>query len=127
MTKRIYVAGPYSADNVIDVLKNIGKGKHFSAQVFKMGMAPFCPWADDIYCQILWGEDLSVKQFQKASMAWVEVCDAMLLVPGWENSKGTKAEIKHANKLGIPVFKTLEGIQNWKMEQDIADIVLKES
>ena len=32
---KVYVAGAYSADNVIDVLKNIGKGEFAAGQ--------FCP------------------------------------------------------------------------------------
>ena len=34
--------------------------------------------------------------------------DAVLVVPGWENSTGTKKEIEVAINLGIPVFYTLE-------------------
>ena len=36
MTKRprVYVAGPYSADNVLEVLKNIAKGEETCANLF---------------------------------------------------------------------------------------------
>ena len=37
-------------------------------------------------------------------MAWLEVSDAVVLVPGWEQSNGTKKEIEVAEKLGIPVY-----------------------
>jgi hypothetical protein len=39
--KRVYVAGAYSADNVMDVLKNIGKGEYYAAKIFHIGFAPF--------------------------------------------------------------------------------------
>jgi hypothetical protein len=37
---KVYVAGPYSADNVVDVLKNIGAGEHMAGQLFQDGYAP---------------------------------------------------------------------------------------
>ena len=46
---KVYVAGPYSADNVIDVLKNIGRGEKMCSQLFQDGFAPFCPWHDKSY------------------------------------------------------------------------------
>ena len=39
--KRVYVAGAYSGDNVIEILQNIGRGEWYSAQIFKLGYAPF--------------------------------------------------------------------------------------
>lgn len=31
-------------------------------------------------------------------------CDAVVLVPGWQSSAGTKSEVKFARERGIPVF-----------------------
>ena len=105
--KRIYVAGPYSADNVGDVLCNIGRGQKVCAELFFMGHAPFCPWHDRAYTIDNPDRDIPIEQFQAFSMAWLEVSDAVVLVQGWENSKGTLAEIERAHELGIPVFKSL--------------------
>ncbi len=103
--KRVYVAGAYSADNVVDVLKNIGRGEWNAAQIFLMGFAPFCPWHDKDYVIKNWNQEFSVKMFYDYSITWLEVCDILFLVPGYENSKGTLAEIERAEKLGIPVVK----------------------
>ncbi len=37
-------------------------------------------------------------------MEWVKVSEALIVLPKWENSSGTKKEIKIAKKLNIPVF-----------------------
>jgi hypothetical protein len=110
--KRIYVAGAYSADNVIDALSNIGKGIKLAYEVFKAGYYPFCPFLDYHYTLIAGQEDVrfTVDQYYAYSMSWLEVSDAVILVPGWENSKGTLAEIKRANELVIPVFSTLNAM-----------------
>lgn len=106
--KRIYVAGAYSANNVIDVLNNMRRGMRLSTEVMLAGFAPFCPWLDyNFQLQLRGSESLSVNDYYQYSMAWLEASDGVLLVPGWENSKGTTAEIARAKELRIPIFFTL--------------------
>jgi hypothetical protein len=99
--KKIYVAGAYSADNVISVLNNIAAGQKKSAEILKGGDAPFCPWLDFMFQ--LHDQTLTVDDYYAYSMAWLEVSDEVYVLKGWENSKGTIAEIKRAEELGIPV------------------------
>jgi len=114
--KRVYVAGPYSADNVLGVLKNIGRGEGACSELFGLGFAPFCPWHDKSYVINRFDDDFTVEQFYDYSMAWLEVSDAVLLVKFWETSFGTLAEIERAEKLGIPVFESLVDLINWRIK-----------
>ena len=114
--KRVYVAGGHSADNVIEVLQNIGRGEEYASWIFSLDMAPFCPWHDKDFAMKLWNEDLTVEQFYSYSMAWLEVSDALFLVPGWEDSKGTLAEIERAKELNTPVFDDLMMLIRWRDE-----------
>ena len=98
--KRVYVAGKYSADNVISILDNIRVGIKTSAAIMKLGISPFCPWLDYPF---QFFEKLEVKDFYNYSMAWLEVSDEVWVLPDWKNSKGTIAEIKRAKELNIPV------------------------
>jgi hypothetical protein len=100
---RIYVAGPYSADNVIDVLNNIQKGMSLCAQILKNGDAPFCPWLD--YQFHFFEPTLTVEDYYRYSMAWLEVSEEVWVLSTYRGSesKGTKAEIERATELGIPV------------------------
>ncbi len=102
--KRVYVAGAYSADNVLDVLKNIGRGEWYASKIFLLGFAPFCPWHDKDYVIKNWDREFTVEAFYDYSNAWLVVCDALFVVPGWEKSKGTLAEIAKAEELNIPVY-----------------------
>ena len=108
--RRIYVAGPYNADNVIDVLNNMRRGIRISVELLTQGFAPFCPWLD--YNFQLQAE-LTIKQFKDFSMAWVQVSDAIFMITGWENSKGAIAEKEEAERLGIPVFYDLDSLLAW--------------
>ena len=104
---KVYVAGNYSANNVLDVLKNIGKGEKMCAKLFGMGFAPFCPWHDKSYVTDRFDAEFTVKQFYDYSMAWLEVSDCVFLLSGWETSKGTIAEIERAEEIDIPIFQSL--------------------
>ena len=110
---RVYVAGAYSDDNALGVLHNIRKGLRLSTEVMLRGFAPYCPWLDHQFIFALReDEKIFVPTFQEASLSWLECCDAMILVPGYENSKGTAREIEVAKTIGIPIFHDLGEMTN---------------
>ena len=112
---RVYVAGPYSADNVLGVLRNISKGEWCCAELFAGGFAPFCPWHDASYAKWdAYGGSLEVQDFKDLSFAWLEVSEAVFLIDGWEKSEGVKAEIAFAEAHGIPVFSDYDKLLEWK-------------
>ena len=91
--KRIYVAGSYNADNIIKVLDNIKVGTKMCVKILQMGYIPFCPWLD---FHFHWFGDLTIDDYYRYSIGWLEVSDAILVLPNSENSKGTQTEIKLA-------------------------------
>lgn len=111
---RVYIAGPYSAPDVIDVLGNMRRGICIAYQVLQSGFAPFVPWFDFMFS--LMGP-VSREEYQAYSMAWLRAADAVLLVNGWKDSSGTLAEIEVANRLEIPVFEDLISLKAWAHER----------
>jgi hypothetical protein len=73
--------------------------------VKKTGYAVFVPCLD-ILLGIQSGEFEYEDYFQN-SQPWLVCCDAVMLTPGWETSKGTAREIELAKSLNIPVFDDL--------------------
>ena len=111
--KRVYVAGSYSADNVLKVFDNIRIGMRKGLDVLLAGYSPFIPWFDFHFNLMLRdGESLTVQQYYDYSMAWLEASDAVLVLTNSEESVGTQLEIKRANELGIPVFYDIEELKN---------------
>ncbi len=98
---RVYVAGPYNGPNVIAVLANMRAGYAASVEVLKRGYAPFCPWTDFMFG--LLADGLSIDDYRRFCMEWLDASDIVLMLPGWENSKGCVAEFERAKELGIPV------------------------
>lgn len=110
--KRVYVAGSYSADSVLEVLDNIRTGIRVSTELLLAGYAPFCPWLDfQFNLQLRDSEKLSVKDLQEYSLAWLKVSDCMLVLPRSEQSKGTQREIEVALDIGIPIYHSLTDIK----------------
>jgi hypothetical protein len=101
--KKIYVAGSYSADNVmgVGVLHNIGIGIKECARILKEGNAPFCPWLD--YHFAIEDPTIPKQAFYDYSMAWLEVCDEVWVLQNSEKSVGTLKEIARAKELGLPI------------------------
>lgn len=111
--KRVYVAGPFSADNVLDVLKNIGRGEKACASLFMKGFAPYCPWHDKTFAMENYDQVLTPAQFYEHGLAWLEVSDAVLVIGDWRKSKGTLAEIARAEELNIPIFGSEDALIAW--------------
>jgi hypothetical protein len=82
-----------------------------ATKVLLAGYAPFVPWFDFHFQLMLReGEHLTVTDYYKYSMAWLEKADLVLVLPHSEKSKGTQAEIKRARTLGIPIIYSLEDL-----------------
>lgn len=113
---RVYIAGAITSTGeghpTIGFLTNIRNGIRATVEVLLKGYAPFCPFIDYQYWFLLRdGEKIPVEAIFKVSCSFLEVCNAVLVVPGWENSYGTKNEIELAGSLSIPVFYSLEELE----------------
>ena len=105
MRKCIYIAGAISSNNLLKSFENIRKGIKLSVDVLKAGHAPFSPFIDFQYSLVT---KITIEEYYAYSLAWLEKADGLILVEGYENSKGTLAEIKRAKQLGIPVYFSME-------------------
>jgi hypothetical protein len=103
--KRIYIAGKLNAD-AVGYLKNVHAMIRVAQAAKDAGFSVFVPCLD-LLMGIVAG-DYEYEDYATPNLAWLSVSDAVLLVPGWETSKGTQAEIARAKELGIPVFETLQ-------------------
>ena len=124
--RRVYVAGAYSADNVIDVFRNMRRGMRLATEAMQsgVGIIPFAPWFD--YHFFLQEDDksnpITLEDIYQYSLSFLENWAEAVLVQqdGWIYSKGTVNEVNKAKELGIPVFFTLEALKKWIRGCEIA-------
>ena len=112
---RVYVAGALSGKE-LDYLENCRLMMEMGYKLFRSGLyAPFVPAFDMHFALMKRIGDLpiAVKEYYDYSMAWLEASQALLVLPNWENSKGTILEIARAKELNIPVFYSYEDMDEY--------------
>ena len=101
---RVYIAGKLNAD-AVGYLHNVHLMMETAEACRLAGFSVFIP-AIDLLCGIKHGYS-SYEEYFENGQPWLMAADAVLLVHGWDSSKGTASEIVTAESLGIPVFKEL--------------------
>jgi hypothetical protein len=102
--KRVYVAGKLN-DDACGYIKNVHKMIIWAEKVRKLGFAVFVPGLDFLQ-GVIFGNWEYTDYFDN-SQPWLDAADAVFLVPGWEQSKGTSLEIARAKRKNIPVYSDL--------------------
>ena len=106
---RIYVAGKITSTNPLVYLQNTMAGITQGLELYLKGYSVFIPHLEIMMWMIL-GKDvhLTNEMIYERSLEWLKVCDAMLVLPGWEDSVGTKGEIEFALANDIPIYYSVD-------------------
>lgn len=59
------------------------------------------------------GKGRKWSEYMKADIQMLLGCDGILLLPGWQNSRGARLECSIADALGFPSFSTIESAIDW--------------
>lgn len=94
----VYIAGPYRADTIHQVYHNIQTAREYALEVWRTGNAALCPHTNSG----LMDGAASDEVFLEGGKRMLSACDIMLVLPGWEQSKGTKSEVLYAQGACIP-------------------------
>lgn len=97
---KLYLAGKLN-DNAVGYIKNMHNMIKVADRLRRQGHSVFVPCLD--FLMGLVAGDYEYKDYTDNNMAWLEVCDCVIVMPDSENSKGTQAEIAKAKELGISV------------------------
>lgn len=98
-THIIYVAGPYRCPIKKGIQHNIDRALVAAQRLWNLGYVAFCPHSNSAHFT---GEDW---WYLRGYLEVLSRCDAIYVLKGSENSRGTQAEIAEAQRLGLPIYR----------------------
>ena len=106
---RIYIAGPYTAEDQEAINRNVEAAIDAAIDIFHLGHFPYVPHltgfidlrAQEREIHIPWEE------YIRWDMEWLSLCDALLYL---SPSPGADLELKAAEEMNKMVFRSLEEI-----------------
>jgi hypothetical protein len=111
----IYIAGPYRGFGPTEVIAHVRAASDAMARLMATGYAVICPHTMTYGLEFYSGLDDTM--YLRQGLEQLRRCDAMIVLPGWQNSQGTQQEIKHALEWGIPIV-YIEG-REWVQIYDL--------
>ena len=100
--KLIFISGPYSANTKLATEFNIGVARDAAIWLAEHKIFYFCPHLNSMFFE-QW-LDTPVSFYYVMDEEILSRCDALLLLPGWENSKGATSEFNFATRANKPLF-----------------------
>ena len=102
--KIVFIAGPYFGDGDRSKIQgNIRHAELYQIALANAGVGFFCPHNHTEHFEI---KATANEDFYRAlDMVFLQkIADAVMAIPGWKNSSGSRAEIAFAKQKGIPLF-----------------------
>jgi hypothetical protein len=103
----IYTAGPYRGDGWNAVFENIVRARTAARKLWLRGWAVICPHANTLFMD---GPEIPAVSFIEGDLEIIARCDAILMLPGWERSEGSRMEYSRATELRMPVYLSVEEV-----------------
>lgn len=96
----IYIAGPYRAPTPWQIQEHIRRAQAVALRVWKMGAVAICPHANTA----LFDGEADDAIWLEGDLELLRRSDAVVLLNGWERSRGATAERTFAEQQEIPIF-----------------------
>ena len=107
-----YIAGKYQSPTLNGVRINVLRAEALAMKYWVKGYGVICPHKN---CNLIECPEITEDQIMGAFFSMIERCvDIMVMIPGWQDSRGATQEYDLAVKLGIEiVYETEETISEY--------------
>lgn len=95
----LYISGKYTRG---DIGENIKAARKVAVRLWEQGYCVLCPHQNTAHFEV--DCNASYAQYLRGDLLLVERCDAIVMLPFWEESDGAKLELAHADAKGIPAY-----------------------
>ena len=106
----VYLAGPYRGAAAVhdwtayaDIDANINEARRWAAQMATSNIPYFCPHLNSAHMEVIVPK-VSPEFWLNMDIEILDHAAALLLLPNWRGSKGARAEMEYAQKVGIPIY-----------------------
>ena len=101
--KVVYLAGPYTAPTREGVEANIARAREYAMALATREIGFFCPHLNSAHFDSLVPQ-VGYEWWIKLYLTMLGRCNAMLVMPGSETSRGVQTEIEYARARLIHIF-----------------------
>lgn len=101
--KLAFLTGPYRAKTEWAVEQNIARAEAAALALWQKGYAVICPHKNSAH----FGGAMPDATWLAGDLVMLSRCDLVVVLPGWEDSAGSRGEVARAGYVGIPIL-TLE-------------------
>jgi len=108
MSKRarvLYVIGPYRARTIREIVENIRRAEAVALKYWRQGYSVICPHTNSA----LFDGALNDEDILDGCLEIMGRCDGVVVLPGWQESAGSVAEVAKARSAGQEII--------WEEEQ----------
>jgi Domain of unknown function (DUF1937). len=100
--RKAYIAGPYTANTPEEVEENVRRAEAAAWWYYLKGYAVYCPHAQTHRIHLTYNGNgmMDYKDWLKADMAWLNVCDVIVFMPVGKTVKGPQWSILLQMPLG---------------------------
>jgi len=121
--RRIFISGPITPRGrrgdcgghpAVEYIFNIKDMILAANQLARKGWAPFCPGVDFLNFLLSAPDEQLLERIWGIDLAWLEVSDAILMLPGWERSEGSRMEYSRAVELRMPIYLSVDSVPEEK-------------
>jgi len=114
--KVVYIAGKYSGKthdgrSFMEIERNILEAREWAIKAMQTGVVALTPHLNSYHMELDFESDQGF--WYAADLELLRRCDAVFLIPNWEDSKGARLERDYARQHGIPVFYELAHMAQW--------------
>jgi Domain of unknown function (DUF4406) len=110
----VYLAGRYNGNTLAEVAHNIDEARKVALELAKRRIPFLCTILQTAHFDSLLSErDPGYGYWIQCSLEVVKRCDAIFLIPSWQQSNGARKEVESARAHGLPVFQDIEMLTDW--------------
>lgn len=99
----LYLSGRYNAETHNGISENIVVARKIAVNLWEQGFSVLCPHMNTCHFEVD-TQRVTHDDWLRGDLEMLIRCDAIIMLPGWEESKGANIELGIAAKYEIPTY-----------------------